>query len=226
MTDFTEHIELLKQLFKQHANIKTKIWQEKMMHNKFEFYGILTSLRKPLIKEYLNQWNKDYNQDEKKALFATMFCQPIREFKYSAIEFLQKWWKKTLQFNDLDWLLEILRHDIWWETVDNLDHIFGFILLHHPNKIQVQQYYNKLINDENDWVKLIAIQSQLMLKQDTDFDLIFRLIKPLLNTDNFYLIRSIGWALRNAKRVNQLKIEQFVEENKVNKKIIAVINEN
>lgn len=225
MTDFTEHIELLKNIFKQHANIQTKIWQEKMMHNKFEFYGILTSLRKPLIKDYLNQWNKTYNKEEKKALFATMFSQRIREFKYSAIEFFQKWWKNTLYFNDLDWLLEILRHDIWWETVDSLDHVFGFILLHHPNKIEVQQYYDKLINDKNDWVKRIAIQSQLMLQKQTDFDLIFHLVKPLLNTENFYLIRSIGWSLRNAKRVEQFKVEQFIEENNINKKIISVINE-
>ncbi|WP_375317693.1 DNA alkylation repair protein [Spiroplasma endosymbiont of Virgichneumon dumeticola] len=87
------------------------------------------------------------------------------------------------------------------------------------------EYLCKLINDENDWIKRIAIQSQLMFKTKTDIDLLFTLIKPLLLTNNFYLIRSIGWALRNAARVNPTKIYQFVKENNVSKKIINVINE-
>lgn len=71
----------------------------------------------------------------------------------------------------------------------------------------------------------IAIQSQLMFKEKTNFDLLFTLITPLLLTTNFYLIRAIGWALRNAKRVNENKVNNFIKINNVNKKIISVINE-
>lgn len=55
--------------------------------------------------------------------------------------------------------------------------------------------------------------------------MIIILITPLLSTTNFYLIRSIGWALRNAKRINQNKINDFVKTNNVSQKLIIVMNE-
>ncbi|AGM26424.1 putative DNA alkylation repair enzyme [Spiroplasma syrphidicola EA-1] len=226
MNDFNNEIMQLKNIFEKNCDEETKIKQEKFLLNNFQFYGILTGKRKPLIKGLLSEWNKKYpNFNDKKALFKELYYQPQREFKYSAIEFLNLWWQKNLTFDDLDWLLALIRMDIWWETVDNVDDIFGQILFNHNDQPAARIYINKLINDEDDWVKRIAIQLQLNFKEKMDVDLIFALVEPLLTTTNFYLIRSIGWALRNAKRVAPEKVESFIIRNNISNKIIAVINE-
>ncbi|AGM25371.1 DNA alkylation repair protein [Spiroplasma chrysopicola] len=226
MNDFNSEIKELKTIFEKNCDQETKVKQEKFLLNNFPFYGILTSKRKPLVKPYLSEWNKKYpNFTDKKALFTALYHQPQREFKYSAIEFLNLWWQKTLTFNDLDWLLALIRIDIWWETVDNVDDIFGQILFNHNDQTVARAYINKLISDQDDWVKRIAIQLQLNFKEKMDIDLIFTLVQPLLTTTNFYLIRSIGWTLRNAKRVASEKVESFIITNNISNKIIAVINE-
>lgn len=225
MEKFNEEIKLLTTIFITNADINTKIKQEKFLINNFEFYGILTSKRKLLVKSLLNKWNKTLSLVIKKQLFVTLYLQKNREFQYTAMEFINLWWKKNLNFNDLDWLLLIIKHNIWWDTVDYFDDIIGKLIFSNDNISERNQYLFKLINDNNFWIQRIAIQSQLLFKEKTDFDLLFILITPLLLTTNFYLMRSIGWALRNAQRVNQTKINEFIKINNVSKKIIAIINE-
>ncbi|WP_342254129.1 DNA alkylation repair protein [Spiroplasma endosymbiont of Zeiraphera isertana] len=225
MEKFNEEIKILTTIFINNANINTKIKQEKFLINNFEFYGILTSKRKPLVKLFLNKWNKNLSLVNKKQLFETLYLQKNREFQYTAMEFLNLWWKKNLSFNYLDWLLSIIKHNIWWDTTDYFDNIIGVLIFSNNNISVRDQYLFKLINDSNFWIQRIAIQSQLMFKENTDFNLLFALIKPLLLTTNFYLISSIGWALRNAKRVNSQKINDFIKINNFSQKIIVVIDE-
>ncbi|WP_342276540.1 DNA alkylation repair protein [Spiroplasma endosymbiont of Nebria brevicollis] len=225
MDKFTNIMNELTTIFTSNANSTIKIKQEKFLVNNFSFYGILTSKRKPIVKPVITNCNKILTLQEKKILFEKMYKQPNREFQYTAIEFLKFWWKKNLTFNDLNWLLPIIKYNIWWDTTDYFDDIFGVLIFSNDDVKVRNEYLFKLINDENDWIKRIAIQSQLMFKIKTDIDLLLTLIKPLLVTNNFYLIRSIGWALRNAALINPTKINQFIKENNVSKKIISVINE-
>lgn len=225
MKRFNEEIAILRTMFINNADINIKIKQEKFLVNNFEFYGILTSKRKPLVKSILNKWNKALPLTIKKELFSELYLQKNREFQYTAMEFLSLWWKQNLNFNDLDWLLLIVKHNIWWDTTDFIDDIIGVLIFSNSDISVRNQYLFKLISDSNFWIQRIAIQSQLMFKEKTNFDLLFILITPLLLTTNFYLIRAIGWALRNAKRVNESKVNNFIKINNVNKKIISVINE-
>lgn len=114
MKRFNEEIAILTTMFTNNANINIKIKQEKFLVNNFEFYGILTSKRKPLVKSILNKWNKTLSLTIKKELFSELYLQKNREFQYTAMEFLSLWWKQNLNFNDLDWLLLIVKHNIWW----------------------------------------------------------------------------------------------------------------
>ncbi|WP_425381186.1 DNA alkylation repair protein [Spiroplasma endosymbiont of Polydrusus pterygomalis] len=225
MKIFNEEIAILTTIFINNADINVKSKQEKFLVNNFQFYGILTSKRKPLVKSLLNKWNKTLPLAIKKELFRELYLQKNREFQYTAMEFLSLWWKQNLNFNDLDWLLLIIKHNIWWDTTDYFDNIIGVLIFSNSDISIRNQYLFKLINDSNFWMQRIAIQTQLMFKEKTNFDLLFTLITPLLLTPNFYLIRAIGWALRNAKRVNESKVNNFIKINNVSKKIISVINE-
>lgn len=189
MERFNEEIAILTTIFIINADINIKIKQEKFLVNNFQFYGILTSKRKPLIKSLLKKWNKTLPLAIKKELFSELYLQKNREFQYTAMEFLSLWWKQNLNFNDLDWLLLIIKHNIWWDTTDYFDNIIGVLIFSNSDISIRNQYLFKLINDSNFWIQRIVIQSQLMFKEKTNFDLLFTLITPLLSTTNFYLIR-------------------------------------
>lgn len=105
------------------------------------------------------------------------------------MEFLSLWWKQNLNFNDLDWLLLIIKHNIWWDITDYFDNIIRVLIFSNSDISIRNQYLFKLINDSNFWMQRIAIQTQLMFKEKTNFNLLFTLITLLLSTTNFYLIR-------------------------------------
>ncbi|WP_342276430.1 DNA alkylation repair protein [Spiroplasma endosymbiont of Nebria brevicollis] len=81
-----------------------------------------------ILKSILNKWNKTLSLETKKQLFVTLYLQKNHEFQYTAIEFLKFWWKKNLTFNDLNWLLPIIKYNIWWDTTDYFDDIFGVLI--------------------------------------------------------------------------------------------------
>lgn len=58
MERFNKEIAILTTIFINNADINIKIKQEKFLVNNFQFYGILTSKRKPLVKSLLNKCNK------------------------------------------------------------------------------------------------------------------------------------------------------------------------
>jgi 3-methyladenine DNA glycosylase AlkD len=50
--------------------------------------------------------------------------------------------------------------------------------------------------DKDIWKRRSSIICQLGFKQDTDLDLLYACIEPSLDSDEFFLRKAIGWALR------------------------------
>ncbi|MGF2059466.1 DNA alkylation repair protein, partial [Enterococcus innesii] len=53
---------------------------------------------------------------------------PEREFQYLALDYLRKM-KKYLQASDLEKIKKLALSKSWWDTVDSLDELVGFLLL-------------------------------------------------------------------------------------------------
>ncbi|MDR1774565.1 MAG: DNA alkylation repair protein, partial [Clostridioides sp.] len=153
------------EIFRTNANPEKAISMKSYMRNQFEFLGIPTPERRKISKEYLK--NKDKDVFDWKFVFEC-WDQPEREFQYLAIDYLSKY-SRLLSDKDIVNLTKITVQKSWWDTIDGLDRIFGDVALRYPETKKILLKYSL---DENFWIRRIAIDHQLGLKDMTDTELL------------------------------------------------------
>lgn len=97
--------------------------------------------------------------------------------------------KKYLEATDLSKIYQLATTKSWWETVDSLDELVGYLLL--SGKIKSPDIL-KWSADENFWIRRIAINCQLGFKEATDTELLSSVIRNNLGSKEFLLIRLSG----------------------------------
>ena len=65
---------------------------------------------------------------------------------------------------------------------------------------------------DNMWTNRSAILHQLKFKQETDADLLFRIIQQHSTSNEFFIQKSIGWALREYAKTDPDLVMSFVEK--------------
>ena len=65
---------------------------------------------------------------------------------------------------------------------------------------------------DNMWTNRSAILHQLKFKQQTDAELLFKIIKQHTDSKEFFIQKAIGWALREYAKTSPDVVKVFVEE--------------
>lgn len=114
---------------------------------------------------------------------------------------------------DLKVFQEFVTQKSWWDLVDSWRTLFGkYIQLHPDEKVQVfEQFYQST----NIWERRVAINLQLMEKENTDTDLLTKAILADSETDEFFIQKAIGWSLRQYSKTNPEWVKQFLEAHKL-----------
>ena len=61
---------------------------------------------------------------------------------------------------------------------------------------------------DNMWTNRSAILHQLKFKQETDTDLLFKIIKQHSDSKEFFIQKAIGWALREYAKTNSEVVKE------------------
>lgn len=175
------------------------------MRDQFEFLGIRTPKRRQLCREVFKKATKTGKIDWK---FAEICWQkPQREYQYIACDYLVKM-KKFTTLEDLPKLKKLVITKSWWETVDTLVKVFTDLYLRYPNEMtQIMLTWSE---DSNLWVKRIALEFQLLLKKQTDTELLAKIIRNNLGSDEFFINKAIGWALRDYSKTDPKWVAEFI----------------
>lgn len=64
--------------------------------------------------------------------------------------------------------------------------------------------------DDNFWIRRLAIDHQLGFKLETDADLLATIIKNNLGSDEFFINKAIGWSLREYSKVAPDWVREFI----------------
>ena len=64
--------------------------------------------------------------------------------------------------------------------------------------------------DDNIWKRRTAILAQLRAKQTTDTKLLADVIRPSIDSSEFFLRKGIGWALREYSKTDPAWVTEFV----------------
>ncbi|MDR3270064.1 MAG: DNA alkylation repair protein [Peptococcaceae bacterium] len=173
------------------------------MRGQFAFLGIPTPERRRLSREFLHTMDKT-SMDW--AFVIQCWEQPEREFQYIAVEYLEKR-AALLTSADIPRLREIAVCKSWWDTIDGLDRIVGDIARRYPEVNEILLAWSL---DENIWLRRIAIDHQLARKNQTDTDLLERIIVNNFAQTEFFINKAIGWSLREYSKVNPAWVRDFL----------------
>ncbi|WP_374124092.1 DNA alkylation repair protein [Leptotrichia hongkongensis] len=192
----------------QHKNEEQARQMSKYMLNKFEYIGIKTPERRKIFKNFF----KEYKNEEKIDWEFVNKCweNKYREFQYIAADYLKNM-KDKLTRDDIPKLKQFILKKSWWDMIDNLDMTIGALALKDSN---VNKILLEWSIDENIWLRRIAIDHQLLRKEKTNTELLEKILKNNLGQTEFFINKSIGWALRDYSKTNPEWVKNFIEKNK------------
>lgn len=183
------------------------------MRDQFVFAGVKAKARqeqaKPLIKA-----SKSLAFNEIKTLIANLYARSEREYQYTAIDVAVA---NVRRFNlaELQALLPFVTQKAWWDTVDSWRKVFGIYIARHPeDKATV---FSWLYQQDDFWLRRLSIILQLTEKEKTDQIMLTQAIENDLNTDEFFIQKAIGWALRQYSKLNPNWVADFIADHQLSK---------
>ena len=194
----------------QHKNEEQAQKMSKYMLNKFEYIGIKTPERRKIFKNFF----KEYKNEEKIDWEFVNKCweNKHREFQYIAADYLKNM-KDKLTIDDIPKFKRLILKKSWWDTIDNLNMTIGALALKDSNVNKILLEWSL---DENIWLRRIAIDHQLLRKEKTNTELLEKILKNNLGQAEFFINKSIGWALRDYSKTNPEWVKNFIEKNREN----------
>ena len=201
-------IKSLESAFEEKSNPENAFAMAKYMRNHFTFFGIKTEQRRQIFKDI---WKENQVEVEKnpREIALKLFSKTERELQYCAIEILIKQLEGNYKKDDILLIEKLLITNSWWDSVDTIaKNILGEYLLEYP--LETEKVIGRFSNSENMWLNRSAILFQLGYKGKTNFDLLKSECEKHKNSNEFFIQKAIGWALREYGKTNPVAVRSFV----------------
>ncbi len=199
---------LIKQAFEANKDSQKALQMQRYMKDRFVFYGLQTPLRQSLYKEFLKSEKKSKKINWE--FLDKCWEDEHREFQYLVADYL-KLMQDFLTYDDIPKLFKYIKTKQWWDSIDKFDRIIGNIGLRDKRIDELMLKYSK---DEDFWLRRIAIDHQLLRKEKTNTKLLEQILLNNFGSDEFFINKAIGWALRDYSKTNLQWVRDFIEKYK------------
>ena len=196
--------EKIKGLFEAAADPAAAAAMSDYMRGKFIFYGIAAPKRRALYRDFLKAEKKNGTVDY--AFLDRCWADEHREFQYVVFDYLTAL-ENFLTYDDIFVMEKYVRTKQWWDTIDFFDEIIGGIGLRDGRVTDLMLDWSL---DGDFWVRRIAIDHQLGRKEKTDAALLEKIIVNNLGSNEFFINKAIGWALRDYSKTNPAWVKDFL----------------
>ncbi len=196
--------EKIKGLFEAAADPAAAAAMSDYMRGKFIFYGIAAPKRRALYRDFLKAEKKNGAVDY--AFLDRCWADEHREFQYVVFDYLTAL-ENFLTYDDIFVMGKYVRTKQWWDTIDFFDEIIGGIGLRDGRVNGLMLDWSL---DGDFWVRRIAIDHQLGRKEKTDAALLEKIIVNNLGSNEFFVNKAIGWALRDYSKTNPAWVKDFL----------------
>jgi 3-methyladenine DNA glycosylase AlkD len=201
-------IESLETAFLENGNPENAVAMAKYMRNHFSFFGIKTDERRRIFKTIWKENAKEVTQNARE-IALQLFAKQQRELQYCSIEILTKQLKGNYKKEDIHLIEKLITTNSWWDSVDTIaKFILGDYLLEYP--LETKKVIERFSNSNNMWLNRSAILFQLGYKAKTNFDLLQSECEKHKNSNEFFIQKAIGWALREYAKTNPEAVKNFV----------------
>ncbi|XP_038074080.1 uncharacterized protein LOC119742119 [Patiria miniata] len=202
---------------RQAADPKRAPAMAKYMRNQFAFYGIASPELKSAFKDILAEIPIITISANLRGLMLSLWNEPERECHHIALKFGEKY-RNLLGSTagecreSASCLETLITTKSWWDTVDTISpNLVGYLATEKPTVMN--PILDTWITHSNMWLRRAAILHQLKYKHNTDQDKLFRYCLLCCHEKEFFIQKSIGWALRNHFRIAPQAVKDFVKEN-------------
>ena len=199
----------IKQVFEENGKPEIAQGQMKYMRHQFEFYGLKAPTWVALLKEIFRE-KGIYAGEELKTFVRLCMADEYREINYAGLQMLEKQMKKNPE-NFIHFYEEIIQTKSWWDTVDWIKKFVGVHFQRFPHLTLPTT--EKWMGSGNIWLQRTCLIFQLTYKDKTDFGLLKKYILQLAGSDEFFIQKGAGWALRQYSKFNAEAVIRFVEDN-------------
>jgi 3-methyladenine DNA glycosylase AlkD len=198
----------LEKAFAANSNAENAVAMSKYMKNNFLFFGIKTDERRRIFKAI---WNENQNEvsNDPREISLSLYSKKERELHYCALEILIKYLKNNYIKKDILLIEKLIITNSWWDSVDVIaKFILGDYLIKFPS--ETDAVITRFSNSENIWLNRSAILFQLGYKEKTNFDLLKSICEKHKTSNEFFIQKAIGWALREYAKTNAETVRDFV----------------
>ena len=205
------YIKPLEKTFKSKADPERAEKMSQYMRNQFDYWGIMSPVRKELEREFINEYGLPEMKDLKK-ITKDLWSLPQREYQYTAILIvsrMKRYWK-----DDMIPLFEyLIKTKSWWDTVDG---VAPSLAGHYFKKFGgAKEVTGRWIESDDFWFRRSALIFQLKYRNTTDEKLLYSYIKKCNHEDEFFIRKAIGWSLREYAKWNPESVRKFVANTKL-----------
>jgi len=201
-------IEDLTKQFSTHANTENASHMKDYMRGQFDFYGIKTKERRAFLKQAVEK-NKEEVIANVRELTFQLYRLPQRELHLTANEIFDKQLRKKYLKSDISLIEKLITTNSWWDTVDFISKwVLGNYLTMYPEV--VEKTITRFSNVDNMWLNRSTIIFQLGYKHNTNEELLFRQCMVHKESNEFFIQKAIGWALREYGKTNPQSVLNFV----------------
>lgn len=202
-----QYFEAIRRIFFEYGD--PDIAQQQMAYMKFhfDFFGMKATTWLPLTKKFHAE-NGLPKGDDLLEFVRLCFADARREMHYFGIETFQKN-LKTQPREAIHFFEELITSNSWWDSVDWLAKLVGQHFQRFPDLILPTT--ERWMDSGNMWLQRVCIIFQLFYREKTDTELMFRYIRRVSNSKEFFLQKAAGWALRQHSRTDPALVRQFVE---------------
>jgi 3-methyladenine DNA glycosylase AlkD len=176
------------------------------MRDKFRFYGVPASERRPLQRRVLSRLP---SPDAPAVLRFAELCwqRDEREFQYAAADLVRRH-AGMLGPGDLPALGRLIVTKSWWDTVDELAVAVGEIVRTHPASRAV---IDRWLAADDPWLVRVAILHQERWGDATDARWLFAACRRHAADREFFVRKAIGWALRSLAKHDPAAVRAFLD---------------
>ena len=189
-------------------NRTAAIGAQKYMKDIAPFLGVKTPERRALVKKIARKL-KPPSSDELAVTARALWKLKEREYQYAAYDLIQIYIEqadKNFLSNHVEYLIT---HKSWWDTVDGLGTAAVSPL---TDKYGCEKLIEKWNKSSNIWLIRSAIQHQRGRKFETDTKLILRYCHEHSDSQEFFIVKAIGWALRDMAKYSPREVRSFLKD--------------
>lgn len=202
-------VTTIKQLFEAQEDVAYGQKQSDYLKNNFPCYGVPTQARRDILKDCAAEYQEDIKENFRTICWE-LYQFSHREMHHASIDIFIKESKKKFQINDIHLIEKLITTNSWWDSVDTLaKYAVGGYLTKFPEKKYA--IIDQFSNSDNMWLNRTAIIFQLGYKGKTDFDLLISECEKHKHSNEFFIQKAIGWALREYGSINPSGVLEYVK---------------